>query len=76
MKPYDRVGRYASMRNLPEKVLVIGAGPGGLSAAYHLARMGHAVDVYDAGTHPGGLLWTGVPDYRLPKISSMRKSAG
>lgn len=50
-----------------KKVLVVGAGPGGLSAAYHLARMGHAVDVYDAGTHPGGLLWTGVPDYRLPK---------
>ncbi|HQV59651.1 MAG: NAD(P)-binding protein [Chitinophagaceae bacterium] len=50
-----------------KKVLVVGAGPGGLSAAYHLARMGHTVEVYDAGGHPGGLLWTGVPDYRLPK---------
>lgn len=50
-----------------KKVLVVGAGPGGLSAAYHLARMGHAVEIYEAGSHPGGLLWSGIPDYRLPK---------
>ena len=50
-----------------KRVLVIGAGPSGLSAAYHLARMGHEVEIYEAGDHAGGLLWTGVPDYRLPK---------
>jgi NADPH-dependent glutamate synthase beta subunit-like oxidoreductase len=50
-----------------KRVLVIGAGPGGLSAAYHLARMGHIVEIFEAGSHPGGLLWSGVPDYRLPK---------
>ena len=50
-----------------KRVLVVGAGPGGLSAAYHLTRLGHTVEVFDAGNHPGGLLWTGVPDYRLPK---------
>jgi formate dehydrogenase beta subunit len=50
-----------------KRVLVIGAGPSGLSAAYHLVRMGHTVEIYEAGYHPGGLLWTGVPDYRLPK---------
>jgi formate dehydrogenase (NADP+) beta subunit len=50
-----------------KRVLVIGAGPSGLSAAYHLVRMGHTVEVYEAGSHAGGLLWTGVPDYRLPK---------
>jgi formate dehydrogenase (NADP+) beta subunit len=50
-----------------KRILVIGAGPGGLSAAYHLTRMGHTVEIYDAGLHPGGLMWTGIPDYRLPK---------
>jgi len=49
-----------------KRVLVIGAGPGGLSAAYHLARLGHTVEVFEASNHAGGLLWTGVPDYRLP----------
>ena len=50
-----------------KRVLVIGSGPSGLSAAYHLNRMGHTVEIYEAGGHPGGLLRTGVPDYRLPK---------
>lgn len=50
-----------------KRVLVIGAGPAGLSAAYHLARLGHTVEVFEAGSHPGGLLWSGIPDYRLPK---------
>ncbi|MBC7890301.1 MAG: NAD(P)-binding protein [Ferruginibacter sp.] len=49
-----------------KRVLVVGAGPGGLSAAYHLARMGHTVEIYEGGAHAGGLLWSGVPDYRLP----------
>ena len=50
-----------------KRILVIGSGPSGLSAAYHLNRMGHSVEIYEAGGHPGGLLWSGVPDYRLPK---------
>lgn len=49
-----------------KRVLVIGAGPAGLSAAYHLARMGHTVEIYEESYQPGGLLWTGIPDYRLP----------
>ena len=49
-----------------KRVLVVGAGPSGLSAAYHLTHMGHTVEIYEAGNHAGGLLWTGVPDYRLP----------
>ena len=44
-----------------KRVLVIGAGPSGLSAAYHLARMGHAVEIYEAGGHAGGLSIDKVP---------------
>ena len=50
-----------------KKVLVVGAGPSGLSAAYHLNRMGYSVEVVEASGHAGGLLWTGIPEYRLPK---------
>ncbi len=49
------------------RVLVIGAGPSGLSAAYHLARRGHAVTVRDAGEKPGGMMRYGIPKYRLPR---------
>ena len=50
-----------------KRVLVIGAGPSGLSAAYHLARLGHGVTVYDAGPRPGGMMRFGIPRYRLPR---------
>ena len=48
-------------------MLVIGAGPSGLSAAYHLARLGHEVEVRDAGPEPGGMMRYGIPAYRLPR---------
>ena len=50
-----------------KRVLVVGAGPSGLSAAYHLARLGHAVEVRDAGPLPGGMMHFGIPAYRLPR---------
>ena len=50
-----------------KRVLVVGAGPSGLSAAYHLARLGHQVEVRDAGTEPGGMMRYGIPNYRLPR---------
>lgn len=50
-----------------KRVLVIGAGPSGLSAAYHLARLGHDVEVRDAGAEPGGMMRYGIPNYRLPR---------
>ena len=49
------------------RVLVIGAGPSGLSAAYHLARLGHGVEIRDAGPEPGGMMRYGIPAYRLPR---------
>ena len=48
-----------------KRVLVIGAGPSGLSAAYHLARLGHEVEIRDAGPEPGGMMRYGIPAYRL-----------
>jgi NADPH-dependent glutamate synthase beta subunit-like oxidoreductase len=50
-----------------KRVLVIGAGPSGLSAAYHLARMGHAVSIHEAGPLAGGMMRFGIPKYRLPR---------
>jgi 2-oxoacid:acceptor oxidoreductase delta subunit (pyruvate/2-ketoisovalerate family) len=50
-----------------KKVLIVGAGPSGLSAAYHLARVGHAVTIYEAGPKAGGMMRFGIPRYRLPR---------
>jgi len=50
-----------------KRVLVIGAGPSGLSAASHLARRGHEVEVRDSGADPGGMMRYGIPAYRLPR---------
>src|SRR6478735_7238933 len=49
------------------RVLVIGAGPSGLSAAYHLARRGHEVEIRDAGEEAGGMMRYGIPAYRMPR---------
>ena len=51
-------------------MLVVGAGPSGLSAAYHLARRGHEVEIRDAGAEPGGMMRYGIPAYRLPRECS------
>jgi len=50
-----------------KRVLIIGAGPSGLSAAYHLARLGHEVEIRDAGSEPGGMMRYGIPAYRMPR---------
>ena len=76
----DYLKRYAADRDLEslekwrphvkpdtgKKVCVIGAGPGGLSAAFFLRKSGHAVDIYEAAPSPGGWLRYGIPEYRLP----------
>ena len=50
-----------------KKVAVIGGGPGGLSAAYYLALMGHKVTVYEKRERLGGMMRYGIPNYRLPR---------
>jgi NADPH-dependent glutamate synthase beta subunit-like oxidoreductase len=50
-----------------EKIAVVGSGPGGLSAAYQLARNGYPVTVFEAFPKAGGMLRYGIPDYRLPQ---------
>jgi len=50
-----------------KRVLVVGAGPSGLSAAYHLTRLGHEVTIYEAGPMTGGMMRFGIPKYRLPR---------
>ena len=46
---------------------MVGAGPSGLSAAYHLRRLGHTVVLQDAGPKAGGMMRFGIPNYRLPR---------
>jgi NADPH-dependent glutamate synthase beta subunit-like oxidoreductase len=50
-----------------KKVAIVGSGPAGLTAAYYLARSGHAVTVFEASSEPGGMMRLGIPDFRLPK---------
>ncbi len=57
-KPAQKTGK---------RVLIVGAGPSGLSAAYHLARAGHEVVMRDAGPYAGGMMRFGIPKYRLPR---------
>ncbi len=50
-----------------ERIAVVGSGPAGLTAAYHLARFGYRVNVFESGAEVGGLLRTGIPEFRLPE---------
>ncbi len=57
------------------RVMVVGAGPSGLSAAYHLTRLGHAVEIFEAGPMAGGMMHFGIPAYRLPRVELDREIA-
>jgi 2-oxoacid:acceptor oxidoreductase delta subunit (pyruvate/2-ketoisovalerate family) len=50
-----------------KRVLIVGAGPSGLSAAYHLRRLGHEVEIREAGSQAGGMMRFGIPTFRLPR---------
>ena len=50
-----------------KKVLIVGAGPSGLSAAWHLTMLGHEVEIREAGPMAGGMMRFGIPAYRMPR---------
>jgi NADPH-dependent glutamate synthase beta subunit-like oxidoreductase len=57
----------APLGSLAEKIAVVGSGPAGLSCAYHLAKRGYKVTVFESLPETGGMLRYGIPDYRLPR---------
>lgn len=65
-----------------KRVAIVGAGPAGLTAAYHLLRRGHSATLFDAHAVPGGMLRWGIPEFRLPRrvldgeIDTIRKLGG
>jgi NADPH-dependent glutamate synthase beta subunit-like oxidoreductase len=56
-----------------ERIAIVGSGPAGLTAAYHLARFGYQVHVFESGPEIGGLLRSGIPDFRLPEDAVSRE---
>jgi NADPH-dependent glutamate synthase beta subunit-like oxidoreductase/nitroreductase/NAD-dependent dihydropyrimidine dehydrogenase PreA subunit len=50
-----------------EKIAIVGSGPSGMSCAYHLARLGYQVTIYESSSNPGGMLTWAIPRYRLPQ---------
>lgn len=67
---HGKAGARVALSKFPatgKKIAVIGAGPAGLTAAYYLARLGHAVTVYESYPKAGGMLRYGIPDFRLPQ---------
>ncbi len=63
---YEEILGADAVEQSNKKVAVIGAGPGGLSAAYYLARLGYRVNVFEERAEPGGMMRYGIPEYRLP----------
>lgn len=57
----------APKKETGKRVLVVGSGPAGLSAAYHLRRMGHSVHMVEGSPEAGGMMRYGIPKYRLPR---------
>ena len=59
--------RFTAGAPTGKRVLIVGAGPSGLSAAYHLRKLGHDVEIRDAGPVAGGMMLFGIPAFRLPR---------
>jgi NADPH-dependent glutamate synthase beta subunit-like oxidoreductase len=72
--------RGTAKKKTGKKVAIVGSGPAGLTAAYYLARSGHSITVFEESSEPGGMMRTGIPDFRLPtdildaEIDKIRKA--
>ncbi len=66
-KKYPIAPAMATKPSTGKRIAVIGSGPAGLTAAYHLALKGHKVKIFEAAPKPGGMLMLTLPEYRLPK---------
>lgn len=66
-KKYPQAPAKETKPSTGKRVAIIGSGPAGLTAAYHLALKGHAVKIYEAAPKAGGMLMLTLPEYRLPK---------
>lgn len=63
----DTVASPERAMSTGKKIAIVGGGPGGLSAAYYLALMGHHVEVFESKNQLGGMLRYGIPNYRFPR---------
>ena len=63
----EPLGVAARVKGVPARVAVVGAGPAGLACAHTLAYLGYRVTVFEAGPIVGGMLYQGIPEYRLPR---------
>ena len=62
-----KVSKCQSVRAGKEKVAVIGSGPAGITCAGELAKLGYDITIFESLHKPGGVLWYGIPEFRLPK---------
>ncbi len=69
-KPAPKITKPATGKN----VIVVGAGPAGLSCAYYLALQGHKVKIIEMLSEPGGTVAVGIPDYRMPRYLLQREA--
>ena len=66
-RTHSEAKTIATLPSTGKKIAIIGAGPAGLAAAGDLAKLGHEVVIFEALHKPGGVLFYGIPEFRLPK---------
>lgn len=64
---YPNEADLAPIADINKKIAIIGAGPSGLTCGYYLARLGYKVEVFESESKAGGVMFYGIPEYRLPK---------